>query len=45
MRKKILSIVLTLCMLLGLFPFALGTAAYSTVENSGETWNQISTPG
>ena len=44
MRKKILSIVLTLCMLLGLFPFALGTAAYSTVENSGETWNQISTP-
>ena len=34
MKKKILSLLLTLCMLLGLFPYTfLGTAAYTTGED------------
>lgn len=27
MQKKILSLILTLCMLLGMFPFVVGTSA------------------
>ncbi len=36
MQKKILGILLTLCMLLGLFPFTVGTAALAADETTGK---------
>ena len=36
MKKKILSLVLTLCMLLGMFPFVVGTSALAVSETDGK---------
>ena len=36
MKKKILSLILTLCMLLGMFPFVVGTSALAVSETDGK---------